>query len=231
MTRAIVVGTAPPDLMAVVSAALSECGLHVAHAHADASTASDDERASVPLFVAFGGASVAELRATSAIGGGALAWILCVEVDDDAQTRKAALDAGADDVCTARDVAAFFERHDLMLTPTLARPPAKVGELNTSRLEQAQISLLTRMPIGAALDFALDKMGSGKLSYTPNTQLFNQTGQPAMSVPLYWNADGLPIGVQLAARFGDEATLFRVGAQLEGARPWAGRKPHIVTRW
>jgi amidase len=132
---------------------------------------------------------------------------------------------------TSRDVAAFFEAHDMLLTPTLARPPARVGELATSKLELAQIALLSRMPIGALLDVALDKMGSGKLAYTPNTQLFNQTGQPAMSVPLHWNGDGMPIGVQLAARFGDEATLFRVGAQLEAARPWASRKPPILTRW
>ena len=78
-------------------------------------------------------------------------------------------------------------------------------------------------------DVALEKMGSGKMAYTPNTQLFNQTGQPAMSVPLHWNTAGLPIGVQLAARFGDEATLFRVAAQLEAARPWAGKKPPMVT--
>lgn len=128
----------------------------------------------------------------------------------------------------SRDVAAFFEVHDLLLTPTLARPPAKVGELATSRAEAAQIALLSRMPLASLLDVALDKMGSGKLAYTPNTQLFNQTGQPAMSVPLHWNAAGLPIGVQLAARFGDEATLFRVAAQLEAARPWAHRKPPLV---
>jgi amidase len=129
----------------------------------------------------------------------------------------------------ARDVAAFFEAHDLLLTPTLARPPARVGELAASRAELAQIALLSRLPIGALLDVALEKMGSGKMAYTPNTQLFNQTGQPAMSVPLHWNTAGLPIGVQLAARFGDEATLFRVAAQLEAARPWAGKKPPMVT--
>ena len=90
--------------------------------------------------------------------------------------------------------------------------------------------LLRSLPLRALLDVALSKMGSSKLAYTPNTQLFNQTGQPAMSVPLFWNAAGLPIGVQIAARFGDEATLFRLAAQLEAARPWAGKKPRLVTQ-
>jgi Asp-tRNA(Asn)/Glu-tRNA(Gln) amidotransferase A subunit family amidase len=62
----------------------------------------------------------------------------------------------------------------------------------------------------------------------PFTPLINATGQPAMSTPLAWNAEGLPIGTHWVARFGDEATLFRLAAQLEVARPWAARRPPLA---
>jgi amidase len=109
---------------------------------------------------------------------------------------------------TARIAAAFFLAHDLVLTPTIARPPIPIGELD-----------------GKATD-AMAALRRGA-EFVPFTGLFNATGQPAMSVPLYWNAEGLPNGVQFAARYGDEATLFRLAAQLEEARPWAGRTPPI----
>ena len=128
----------------------------------------------------------------------------------------------------AREVAAFFEDVDVFLTPTLARPPARVGEVLPTKAEEAQMALLRRLPFKALLDVALAKMGEGKLAYTPNTQLFNQTGQPGVSLPLHWNAAGLPIGMQFVGRFGDEATLFRLAAQIEEARPWADRKPPMV---
>jgi amidase len=109
----------------------------------------------------------------------------------------------------SREVAAFFVNHDVLLTPTLAQPPVLLGELACPPEE----------PLAGFI-----KAGS----YAAFTPLFNVTGQPAMSVPLSWNAAGLPIGVQFAGRFGDEATLFRLASQLEEARPWAGRLPPIV---
>jgi amidase len=63
------------------------------------------------------------------------------------------------------------------------------------------------------------------LTFIPYTPLFNVTGQPAMSLPLHWNAAGLPIGMQFVASMGDEATLFRLAGQLEQARPWFDRAP------
>ncbi len=70
----------------------------------------------------------------------------------------------------------------------------------------------------------IDNMVERAFGFIPFTPLFNITGQPAMLVPLHWNADGLVIGLHFAARFGDEATLFHLTAQLEEARPWADRR-------
>jgi amidase len=64
------------------------------------------------------------------------------------------------------------------------------------------------------------------IAYVPFTPMANATGQPAMSVPLYWNKVGLPMGSHFIGRFGDEATLFRLAAQLEKVQPWADRFPH-----
>jgi amidase len=97
--------------------------------------------------------------------------------------------------------------YDVMLTPTLAKPPVPVGYFTEGG--------------DPAEDFARQK------GFTPFTAIFNLTGQPAMSLPLYWNEAGLPIGVQLVGRPYDEPTLISLAAQLEQARPWLGRHPEI----
>jgi Asp-tRNA(Asn)/Glu-tRNA(Gln) amidotransferase A subunit family amidase len=107
-----------------------------------------------------------------------------------------------------REVSGFLERFDLVLTPTMGTPPLPLGRLSLSRVDVPGLVADLARTIGF-------------------TQLFNASGHPAMSVPLYWSAAGLPIGVQFAARFGDEATLFRLAAQLEAARPWFTRRPAL----
>ena len=91
--------------------------------------------------------------------------------------------------------------------------------------QKAQLRALRVLPLKGLLDLAVNTMGNDALAPFPNTQLFNQTGQPAMSVPLHWTDGGLPIGTQFAGKFGGEATLFRLAAQLERAKPWAARRP------
>lgn len=126
-----------------------------------------------------------------------------------------------------RTVGQFFTTYDLLITPTLAQPPILVGALQPKPAERFALSMLGALGLGSVLSSGsvLNEMADKAFGFIPYTPLFNVTGQPAMSVPLYWNASGLPIGTQVVGRFGDEATLFRVAGQLERARPWADRLP------
>ena len=108
----------------------------------------------------------------------------------------------------AREVAGFFARYDVWLTPTLASPPVPLGTFDRRSTDA----------------LAVFRQAS---EFVPFTPLFNATGQPAVSLPLHWDDAGLPIGVQLAARSGDEATLVRLAAALEEARPWSDRRPAV----
>ncbi len=128
----------------------------------------------------------------------------------------------------AREIAPFFERYDVLLTPTLAAPPVRIGELDLTASERALSALLGKLPLRPALLAALDHLAADALDATPNTMLFNMTGQPAVSLPLVWNPNGLPIGTQWATRFGDEARLLQLAGQLERARPWTSRRPPIL---
>lgn len=129
----------------------------------------------------------------------------------------------------SRRVGEFFEKYDLLVTPTLAVPPFTIGELQPPPHERALLKALGRIRAGGVLRLlgALEQTADKIFDVIPYTPLFNVTGQPAMSVPLYWNASNLPIGTHVVAKYGDEATLFRLAAQLEQARPWKDRHPPI----
>ncbi|MFV0645504.1 MAG: amidase [Sphingomonadaceae bacterium] len=104
-------------------------------------------------------------------------------------------------------VAQFMADYDLILSPTMAEPPLMLGTIDLS----------------SNPDFAT--WGARTGAFAPFTQLFNMTGQPAMSVPLSMSEDGLPIGVMFAGRYGEEGLLFQLAGQLEQAAPWADRRP------
>jgi amidase/6-aminohexanoate-cyclic-dimer hydrolase len=108
----------------------------------------------------------------------------------------------------SRGLSTFFETCDVFLCPTLCTPPLKLGELDTMSQDLSHIAPILRR-------------------YMPATSMFNMSGQPAMSVPLAWNTAELPLGMMFSARFGDEATLFRLAAQLEQERPWKHKLPPI----
>ncbi|MEH6494913.1 MAG: amidase family protein [Pseudomonas marincola] len=128
----------------------------------------------------------------------------------------------------ARTMGQFHTEYDLFLTATTAQPPATIGELYPHGADEMALKVLKWLPFKPLLNKALDNLAEEALAATPNTQLFNQTGQPAISLPLYRNAEGLPIGMQFAAEFGNEWALYTIASQLEQAKPWAALKPEML---
>jgi Asp-tRNA(Asn)/Glu-tRNA(Gln) amidotransferase A subunit family amidase len=106
-------------------------------------------------------------------------------------------------------MAAFHAQYDVLLTPALAMLPPKLGWIDMM------------------LD-DVEEYWQRVFAFSPFTVWFNITGQPAIVLPLGQSSDGLPLSVQLVARYGDEATLFRLAAQIEAARPWFERKPVLA---
>jgi len=107
-----------------------------------------------------------------------------------------------------RTAAQFHQTYDLWLTPTLGKPPLKLGQFNPDERDAL-------------------KAFAEQSDYVPFTAMQNATGQPAINLPLYWNEAGLPIGTQFVGRFGDEETLLKLSHQIEQANPWAHRYQNI----
>lgn len=124
-----------------------------------------------------------------------------------------------------RKLSTYFETYDLLLTPTLATPPPRIGEfeLPAALARGADVLLKTRTAKLLRHTKIVDDMVDKNLGWVPYTQLANLTGRPAISLPLHWTADGLPLGVQFVAPLSGEALLIRLAAQLEEALPWADR--------
>jgi amidase/6-aminohexanoate-cyclic-dimer hydrolase len=123
--------------------------------------------------------------------------------------RSTALDyvaAQAQAFAISRTLATFMSEIDVFLSPTLCTPALRIGEIDTMADDLSHVGEVLRR-------------------FMPGTSMFNMSGQPAMSVPLAWTDSGLPIGLSFAARYGDEAVLFRLAAQLEQERPWRDRRP------
>jgi amidase len=108
-----------------------------------------------------------------------------------------------------RVVARFFAGYDILLTPTMCSPPWPIGVLSLSAGDTTAYFTALNRSIGF-------------------TSLFNASGNPAASLPVHWSAQGLPVGVQIVAPFGDEATIFRLAAQIETAQPWKDRRPPLL---
>ncbi len=133
---------------------------------------------------------------------------------------------------TGRHVETFMAegRFDALLSPTLAAPPLPLGALEPRGVERLAQQLLGRLGLGR-LALALQPAEgavAAVLAFMPFTPVFNAGGQPSMSVPLYWTAGNLPIGVMLTARYGEDGLLFRLAGQLERARPWRDRRPPLA---
>ena len=161
-------------------------------------------------------------------------WAVMMSLGIDGLAKMAGREIGADDVEAVNWVQAEFARSvsgvdygraqaaivefrrrtqqwwadgwDLLVSPTVAEPPPKIGE---------------HLPRPDDPMAGMRRAGE----WVPFTPPFNMSGQPAISLPLHWNGDGLPIGVQLVAAYGREDLLIRVAAQLEAAHPWAHRTP------
>lgn len=131
----------------------------------------------------------------------------------------------------ARALAALHARYDLYLTPTLASPPVLHGTGDPPPLQLAVLGVLRASGLlgllkrAGLLEGVIRHMAHDSLRHVPFTQLANLTGTPALSLPLHWTADGLPLGVQFQAAAGGDALLLRLAQELEAAQPWFDRLP------
>jgi amidase len=223
-----------PDCVAAVEDAARLCE-SLGHVVEEASPKIDGEQFAFHFFLIVCASIAGGIRATEQLFGKAataadlelstwLAGLLGRQFQaGDTIAAMAALQAAS------REVLRFYKDYDVLLTPVVGAPPLPIGALNPKGAELLAHQTIARFRLGRALKFRriVEATVSRVFEFVPFSPIANVTGQPSMSVPLYWNAEGLPVGSMFTARFGDEATLFRLAAQLEEARPWQQRRPPI----
>jgi amidase len=213
-TRSVLGGDPHPDCMAAFEDAVRLCG-ELGHEVVESTPTIGSLENVGHFFTVVWASSLASTISSIAHGGGTEASPEIYEPLTWALYEKGLTYTGGDYLNAiqflqrlSRRLAHWSRDFDLWLTPTLAEPPVPLG----------------------TFDPEPDNPWAGWTrsgSFCPYTGVANVTGQPAMSVPLHWNQKGLPIGIQFIARYGDEATLFRMAAQLEEARPWTEKRPPV----
>jgi amidase len=128
----------------------------------------------------------------------------------------------------SRQFAELHEKYDVLMTPTTPIAPPEIGYFKRDRAEQWIIDLMSRLPRGPWLKKFLQYGCENTFALIPFTPIFNITGQPAMSVPLFWDENDLPIGIQFVGRHRDDVTLFQLAKQLEDIKPWNHRQPKMI---
>ncbi len=208
-------GHAHPDCVAMVedvAALCEELGHEVREAAPDVGVAEVTH-----VFLEFAAAAVRQMIAAGRRENGRPAnhdtlEATTLRILEYAESRSAAEFVATFDIMhqTARTLGEFFTTCDVWLSPVMAFPPPLLGLLNADDPALSAVEWMHKV-----------------ITASPYMGMFNQSGQPALSIPLYWNADGLPIGTHLAGQLGDEETLFSLSGQLERARPWAHRRPKV----
>jgi amidase len=128
----------------------------------------------------------------------------------------------------AREMATFHEQYDFLLTSTAAHRPFEIGGIQPTESEKRLVHFVNTLKLSSMAAKNIDSLAEKIFDYIPYTAFCNMTGQPSMSVPLYWTDEGLPVGVMLSAPFGREDMCIRLASQLEQAHPWMARVPEEV---
>lgn len=208
-------GRAHPDCIKMTEDVASLCE---ALGHEVREAAPDVDVAEVTqVFLEFAGAAVRQMVAAGRRETGRPAnhdtlEATTLKILEYAESRSAAQFVETFDLMhrTSRVLGEFFTTCDVWLSPIMSIPPPVLGFLNADDPSLSAFEWMSKV-----------------VTACPYVAMFNQSGQPALSIPLYWNGEGLPIGTHLAGHLGDEETLFSLSGQLERARPWAHRRPGV----